>query len=327
MRPLMISMAAGLLIACGGEPPPDATTTQAVVDDAAGPCALLTPEDVAAVIGPLAGAPYRARGTTPDAGGDLCRFENAELRSLVVGVTWEGGADELRILGMVSGIVNTGDLGELRLIDGTALAGEWDEARVVGCCELKALRGDQLVRVDVAGTEASLEDAAKLADAAIRRLDTPLAHDDRAAVAAAVARESERPRIRAVCELVSRADAEELAGRALTEEPVGDETSCAYRGDALDLTVNVQWRDGFRDLQVIAATIGATTSFIGLPADGGEPEQGPWDEFSSSIAGVMAVQRDVLVSVETGPFAQEMPKAFVARAIENLTADGAASGR
>lgn len=321
MRWLSIVFCGACLTACGGEAPSSVTEQQARADEPPGPCSLLAPAEAEAVLGPLAGAPYRARLTTPDAGGDLCRFENEELRSLVISVVWENGAQELTLLNAVSAIVNAGDLGALRLVDGTTLAGEWDEARVVGCCELDALRGDQLVKVDVAGTRATLADAARLADAALRRLDAPLAVDDRAASDAAGARMATRPRIRPVCDLVPRAQAEEIFGGALMESPAGDDTSCTYRGDELDLTLSVQWRDGFRDRQVIDATVGTTASFIGLPRSD-EAEAGPWDEYSSSIVGVMAVKRDVLVSVETGPFGQSTGRAFVERAIRNLTPEG-----
>lgn len=306
--------------------------------DATGPCSLLTADEVSAVIGPLAGAPYRAGGMQPHVEGDLCRYETKTLRSLVVNVVWVNGAVNISMMNMMQGVIKDSKAGELKLINGTTLTGEWDEARLMGCCEFNALRGDQLVSIDFAGTDADLTQVVGLVNAAILRLEKPLAVDDASAVAAAKSRESARPRVRSVCELVTRADAEALTGKTLAAEPAGDEDHCFYQipldiPDAtLDLDLMVQWRNGFREMTVMqaafnqgadmimAAVFGQGNDSVDADTDNpaSEQEPGPWDVYSQSIVGVAAVKSDVLVHVDNGPFMQEVSRAFVAKAIENL---------
>lgn len=330
-RLLAAACVLAVVSACGGGGSPEGEPTVAahVGTSAAAspsPCSLLAAEDVSAVLGPLAGPPYRAFGVEPNAGGDVCRYEGADLRSVVVGVSRESGAEEISALNTVSTIVADGGLGELRLIDGSTLTGEWDEARVVGCCELNALRGDQLVKIDYTGARLDPTAAAALANAAIRRLDQPLSVDDAANAAAALAREAAKPRIRSVCKLLTRADAEAVAQTHLAAEPTGDESSCTYSvklgatDSTFDVTLHVKWRDGFREMATIANVVDRTISLIGLPGgDNATTEgSGTWDEFSRNIIGVSAVKRDVMVSVESGPFQQDLVQAFVTKAIENV---------
>ncbi|MCB1698913.1 MAG: hypothetical protein KDI34_22040 [Halioglobus sp.] len=306
--------------------------------DAPGPCSLLTAEEVSAVIGPLAGAPYRAGGMPPDVDGDICRYETETLRSLTVSVVWVDGARKISMMNMIQGAINDGKAGELKLINGTTLTGEWDEARLMGCCEFNALRGDQLVTVDFAGTDANLTQTASLVDVALPRLEKPLSIDDASAVAAAKGRESARPRVRSVCELVTRADAEALTNKTLAAEPIGDQDHCFYQipldipGATLDLDLIVQWRNGFREMTVMqtafdqgadmimAAAFGQSNETVEADTDSpaSEQEPGPWDVYSQSIVGVSAVKSDVLVHVDNGPFMQEVSNAFIAKAIDNL---------
>jgi hypothetical protein len=326
MRIVLLMMFVTGTVACGEPTPPAQAEAPAPAPAAVtrSPCSLLAAEEVAAVIGPLAGPAYRAYGTTPNPAGDRCRFDATDLRSVVITVEWQGGAQTIAMMNTVSGIVAEGGLAQLKLIDGTTLAGEWDEARVTGCCEFAALRGDQMVTVNVAGTGASIADAASLANGAIVRLDQPLLVDDGVAVAAALDREGGRPQPRSVCKLVPRSEADALGAAGLLAEPTGDGTSCTYQvpldrdGSSLDVTLNVQWRDGFRELQMAQSVVGNAAAAIGLSADAPPGESGPWDAYASSVIGVMAVKRDVLVSVESGPFGQDLATKFIAKAIENL---------
>lgn len=317
------------------EAPPGAPPATAAAD-ASGPCSLLTAEEVFAVIGPLAGAPYRAGGMPPDVEGDMCRYETETLRSLVVNVVWVDGASNISMMNMMQGAIKDGKAGELKLINGTTLTGEWDEARLMGCCEFNALRGDQLVTIDFAGTNADLTQVVSLVNAAILRLEKPLAVDDAPAVAAAQSRESARPRIRSVCELVTRADAEALTKKTLIADPAGDEDHCLYQipldmpGSTLDIDLQVQWRNGFREMAVMQAAFdqganlvmqaafGESKEFVGSDNPAGEQEPGPWDVYAQSIVGISAVKSDVLLHIENGPFMQEVSSAFVVKAIENL---------
>jgi hypothetical protein len=206
-----------------------ASTAATAAADKQDPCGLLNPEDVAAVIGPLAGPPYRSNGgVTPSPNGKSCRYETADLHALSVEVMWQGGAQFMGMMGAVQGVVKSGGLKELKLIDGTTVAGEWDEARVSQCCVFNALRGDQMVIVDISGSRATLAQASSLADAAVKRLDQPLKIDGSAGIKPARERIALRPKARSVCDLVTKADAEAIAGVALLAAPKGNEDSCSY---------------------------------------------------------------------------------------------------
>lgn len=317
---------------------PDATKT---ADTAKSPCSLLTGEEVAGIIGPLAGPPYRGQAGNPQPTSDNCRYETPDLHSVVASVAWTGGAQMIGVMGFVQGMVKESVAGQLKLIDGTTLAGEWDEARITGCCEFNALRGDQLVTIDIAGSHATIAQAAALADSALKRIDQPLAVDDAAGSRAALARADRRPKARSVCALLSRADVEAIAQVSLLTEPTGNENSCTYHiplnGEGSDFTITlaVDWVDGFHEMRVTQSSIGNATSALGMnelfgqdktgddPADKKAAEAGPWDELAQSIVGVSAVKSDVLISTESGPLGQELVRALIAKAVENLNAPAA----
>src|SRR6266851_9267363 len=93
------------------------------------PCGLLTLGELA-VVGPLAGPPYRAVGATPQPKGDDCRYEAAAGRSIRVNVTWEGGAQLMGMMGAMESAVKQAGLSGLKLLDGSTVAGEWDKAKI-----------------------------------------------------------------------------------------------------------------------------------------------------------------------------------------------------
>src|SRR5664279_719293 len=53
------------------------TSTETVAFQPNDPCRLLTAGEVEAIVGPLAGAPYRAAGARPTPRGEDCRYEAA----------------------------------------------------------------------------------------------------------------------------------------------------------------------------------------------------------------------------------------------------------
>lgn len=291
------------------------------------PCGFLTPEEIEAVMGPLAGPPFRAAGLAPRANADDCRYEAPDRRSIRVTVMWDGGARLIGMMGAMQGMLKKANLKELKLFDGTVVAGEWDEARVSQCCEFNALRGDQLVTVDIAGSRASLQQASGLADAALKRLERPLAIDGNAGVAAAQERAARRPKPRSVCDLVTQADAEAIVGTTLLKQPEGNNDSCTYSwptrgGFNHDIKLMVDWQGGFGSMRTINAMVGNASSVIGTDKLFGQTasvgDKGTWDEFSSSIIGVTAVKNDVMVSVESGPLNQDTARGFIERAVLNL---------
>ena len=289
-------------------------------------CGLLTVAEVEAVLGPLAGPPFQAVGTRPRPNGEECRYETAGFRAISVKVLWTGGAQMIGMMGAMQGMVKKAGLGELKLMDGTTVTGEWDEARVSQCCEFNALRGDQLVTVNIAGSRATLQQAARLADAAVKRLDQPFAIGGEDGIKAAQERFLLRPKRRSVCDLLTRADAEAITRIALSAPPRGDEESCSYTWpldaarSSYTIKLEVTWLDGFETMRTTQSIVGNTSAMIGLgkPSSSAKPEAGPWDEFAQSIIGVMAAKNDVLVSVESGPFEADTSRSFVKKTIENL---------
>ena len=292
------------------------------------PARLLTPGEVEAVVGPLAGPPYRANDAIPALKGEDCRYEATGGRSIRVNVNWTGGAQMIGMMGAMAGMLNTAGLSELKLSDNSTPAGSWDKARVNQCCEFNALRGDRLVTIDVAGSHATIAQAANLAAVAMKRLDQPLDIDGTAGIKAAEGRAAQRPKRRLVCTLVSRAEAEVILGKKLLAAPDGDQASCTYEwpleanGSNMSMKLMVQWTDGFHELRQVSAMTGQASSMLGMGSMFGKPsakpDTGPWDEFSQSIIGVMAVKNDVLVTIESGPFEQDVARALVEKAIVNL---------
>jgi hypothetical protein len=113
-------------------------------------------------------------------------------------------------------------------MDGSTVAGHWDRAGLNSCCEFDALQGDRLATIDVSGSKATIAQAASLADAAIQRLDQPLDVNGVTGIKAAQERSSQRPKPRPVCELLTQADAEAIAGVKLSQPPKGTNSACTY---------------------------------------------------------------------------------------------------
>lgn len=305
-------------------------TVGAQAADAKNPCGLLTAAEAETALGePLAGPPFRASNGEPDAQGDTCRYETPSFRSIVLRVEWKNGGQSFALMNMIGSILTDGGLkGVVTLSDGTKLRGEWDEARVSQCCEFDALRGDQLVVVDVSGSRAGVDQAASLADMAVKRLDAPLDVDDAAGRASAEERAKGRPAVVAACDLVPRAEVETILGGPLVADPQGDENSCDYVWVATGtdyqqaMTLMVTWRGGLSEMRNTQAQMGQALSFItkeGFSADQSQQsDAGPFDETASSMLGVMGVRKDVLLSVETGGTGNDQASALIAAAAKKL---------
>ena len=294
------------------------------------PCGLLTQMEVEAVMGALAVPPYlTGSGVLPRPNGDSCRYEAPDRHSIRVNVTWDGGRDLIAMMGSMQAMVNTAGLAELKLLDGSTVSGHWDQARVSQCCTFNALRDDQVVTVDISGSHATLAQAASLADAAIQRLAQPLPISGAAGVKAALERAAQRPKPRNVCELLPAADVEAIVGTALAQPPKGTNDSCRYiwpagpAGSTYQLDLAVTWQDGFSEMRLTNAAVGNASAMLGFgkpraPTSGGGNSD-PWDEVSQSIIGVSAVKDDVRVSIEGGPMQQDIQRAFIRKAVANLS--------
>jgi hypothetical protein len=287
------------------------------------PCGLLTVAEVETVLGePLAGPPFRSDSGHAVADGASCRYEASSFRAIDLEVEWSNGGQRLGLVNLTSGIINDGGLkGVVTLSNGTTLRGAWDEARDFLCCQFNALRGDQLVVVDIGASHASLEQAASLADLAVQRLNQPLVTDNAAGLTAALERDKTRPAIGLACDLVSRTEAEAMVKEPLARDPDGDDTSCTYAwvppgADYTEqFTLNVTWRSGLSEMRQAQAAIGQAMSFMGgegLAVGQAEQMTEPqFDEQATSIVGVMAVRKDVLLSVESGPMNTDLALDFI----------------
>ena len=345
-RLLLAALAALSLVACGKKAPDATGSDQLATENSTGesspasgterdPCSLLEPKDVEAALGAsLAGPPYRFNMSHdrwgPAADGDVCRYEVANHHFVQVDVEWEGGAQTLKMYGIVQGLADQQQKGVLKLGDGSELTGEWDEAKVSNCCKFIAMRGDQLVTVDIAGSNATLKQAAAIADAALKHIDSPLKIDGTAGVAAAVARDATRPRERDPCSLVSRAEAESAVEAPLAKDPVVDGDTCTYTYTGKlpwTIVLKMRWRDGypeFREHASLAADVVKALS-AGASPDKQEPAApdpaltGPWETAYAGHFEFWAVKNDVLVKADAqAAMKQEHARNLVAAAMSKL---------
>jgi hypothetical protein len=318
------------LAACGraASPPsgqPDTTASPGTATSSSGsvgaedPCSLLEPKEVEALLGgPLAVPPFLSRDGVPKRDGSACEYEDADFHSITVDVVWASGAMAFKMLGALQAMVDQQAKGLVHLADGTDLAGEWDEARVMGCCGFAALRGDQLITVDVGGSNATITVAASLADAALKRLDHRLAINGRGSVQPAIAFEAaHRPKRRDPCALASRGEAEGAIG-PMAAEPKPDENRCSYEYVPRErlspiYVVQIRWTGGFREFRTHNAAFGgfskdltrnmpisadAKAAVVSSASGADLPANPAWETAHWDVSGLSAVKKDVLVSID-----------------------------
>lgn len=334
----------GLVLAACSKPATDAAppapsasvadTHETVADDEEAkegdPCSVLAPKEVEAVLGQPLGTPPFVNPSDDKSREQTCRYVGNDLREVDVEVTWTGATMVWKMLGMVQGALNQHMKGMVKLADGTELAGEWDEARVQGCCTFMALLGDQIVEVNVAGSKAAIKDAATLADAALKRIGKPLAikgSDNTAAASSFFV--AHRPAPRGACDLVSRAEAESLIG-PLAGEPKADANTCHY---ALPATHNlnwfvdlkIRWEGGYREFRESADMSASVAGGFGLKESDQVSDElakvlGPasWEAMHVSIAGFSAVKKDVLISADTRTSKSGDAAKLVAKAMSKI---------
>lgn len=312
---LMLSVA--LLPGCGHHSHSDTTvaTGTDIGSESPGehdPCSLLEPKEAEEVLGaPLATPPFLADYS------DGCAYRDGNFHNIVIQPYWDGGAAAFRMFGAMQSLADQHAKGLLKLVDGSEIAGEWDEARVIGCCTFMALRGDQAVSVDVTGTTtATVPQAAKLADAALKRLDHPLPIDGGQWVKSAKEyAAAHRPKRVDACALLTRPEAEALIG-PLTGDPKSNGDSCVYLRPSLTGTyseedeLSVNWEGGLRSLREGSA-LGARFDTQANPA---------WEASGgSNFPGYCAVKRDVLICLHTGAVKHEQTLAVLAKAMSRIS--------
>jgi hypothetical protein len=311
LRGLMLSVA--LLGGCGHHSHNEGTvaTGTATRSESPGehdPCSLLEPKEVEDVLGaPLASPPFLAEYS------DGCAYRDGNFHNIVIQPYWDGAA-AFRMFGAMQTLVDGHAKGLLKLVDGTEIAGEWDEARVIGCCTFMALRGDQAVSVDVTGTTTvAIPQAAKLADAALKRLDHPLPIDGGTGVKPAKEyAAAHRPKRVEACALLTRPEAEALIG-PLTGDPKSQGDSCHYlRAGTFseEDVLSVDWEGGLRSLRENSA-LWAGFDTAANPA---------WEASGiGNFPGYCAVKRDVLVCLHTMAVKQEQALVVLAKAMSKIS--------
>lgn len=299
------------------------------------PCSLLFGAEVEAVLGePLAGPPFRAYNDyLPAAEGDYCRYVTPSFRAITVFVDWSNGGAAFGLTNTMSSITDIPELGELglgealKIVEGTPLRGAWDEARQFMCCEFSALLGDQRVMIDISGSNATIEQAASLADLAVQRLAAPLDVAADQGLAEAQANDATRPAFATACDLIPRDVAEAIVGVPLAQAPEGNQWGCLYvwTPEGADyqegIELEVMPRDGYAEFRRSQDGIDAS---LGILAEQGletqqETKTGGenFDAYSASMIGVMAVRRDVYLAIESGPFT-DIANKFLAAAAQKL---------
>lgn len=342
---LLVPLVAILLIGCGKKAPDIAVAAKDASEKSSpssgaghDPCSLLEPKELEAALGgSLVGPPYlfnRYSKGGPAANGDACRYEGRDYHFIQIEVEWTGGAQMMNMYGTVQNLANQKMKGVLKLGDGTELTGEWDEAKAVNCCTFIAMRGDQVVTVDIAGSKATLEQAAAIADAALKRIDKPLPLKGTAGIATAIARDATRPKERDPCSLVSRAEAEAALEFPLVKDPVVEDSKCIYTYTGtgtrpLSVGLDIRWRNGFAVFRGDAAVRANVGKALGLGSHTAQDKKestvpdpvlaGPWEAAQVGQGNFSAVKKDVLIKADAyDNKQQERARKLVALAIGKL---------
>lgn len=335
-----------LLVACGkSNAPTDAggsaehgdATASAESNEGSGaaaegdPCSLLTAAEVEKAIGPLAGPPYLTGADGPDKHGSKCTYEAKDLRSVTVNPAWSDGASIMKMLGMPGAAADqAGMKGKLPLPDGVTMSGEWDEAKAMSCCEITALRGDQVVAIDFMNTKLTTEQGVELLNAALLRLEKPLKDVKGSAgvdaAAARVASGEGRPKPVPACQLVTAEDATAVLGAPVEVLPQDNDRHCGYRSKAKPQMVDfaVEWSGGYRQLRSDAELGGKVVKGLmgDLAKDAPEAKAteypGPWEQAQVVVMSFVAVKQDVMMSADIRGAGLEKAQAVVKGAMEKL---------
>ena len=337
---LIVLLCVGVLMLPGCSRSKDSTNSETATADAGedssesregDPCALLELREVEAALGPLAGPPYREGSNGPDAEGSKCVYETRDLRSLELDVTWSNGAMIMKMLGMPAGAAEQAGLkGKLPLPGGVTVTGEWDEAKALSCCEINALRGDQVVFINFMNTRLTEQQGIDLLNASLKRLDAPLKNINGASgIEAAEARARSaagRPKPVPACQLVTLEDATALLG-PVDVLPVSNEQQCQYRAKAKMalLDFSVAWTGGylaFRSDSEIAGKVfkGLMGDLAKDPADVQHVDYpGPWEQADVIAVDFVAVRKDVRMRVDLRGSSLEQAKLIVTKAMNRVS--------
>lgn len=311
------------------------------------PCTLLDSAEVAAAIGPLAGSPYRSGGL-PSVSGDACRYDTGGYRRLLVSVDWSGGKIAMKMMAFGRSLTDKALRAETQtgmvLKTGDTLRGDWDQVAMTpaSCCSLDALKGDQHVELDWAGTALTPAAAGKLLNTAVGRLAHPLAVNGAAGVAAAQQRWAALAKDSTLdaCSLVSQQDAEAILGAPLLGPPDHGEAQgnrgkriCYYRTplpnapnlhNEYDIEVR-EWVDGAvafaSDQFVINGVANGMRRQLGSDTTtdpAAVNASGPWDEIGSSVSGQFEAVKGPVLLIVSGMGDRARLQALLAKAVTAL---------
>jgi len=301
------------------------------------PCRLLDPKEVEAVLGPLAGAPYRGgnpngdSGPTPDPEGDVCWYYTAEDKNIAVQAEWtDAGAINAGVSANLEK-AEAATKGMMKLQDGTELVGDWDEAKITGCCNFVAMQGDSMVEIEFGGSLTTTpEQAGGLANKALARLSKPLDISGQTGEKDALKHLLTRYSSEDPCSLWSNADITRLLGTPKGDfERSGDDCTVRYIGkDGQEhlFVTTVTLRNGYRGFRRDNATYGGFAKSINaMGADEGvalkesKTIDGPWDAASDGPIQFNSVKRDAQISVRSN-LSQDELRALLGHAYAKIAA-------
>lgn len=344
----------GLALACSKKPDASPDATRAMLDSlknkyskadagphmAGDPCSLLEVSEVDSAIGPLASAPYD--GTyKPDSKAGSCRYDTKDKRRLLLRVDWTDGPTAMKDVHFGRNLTDQAmhgvtKAGKTLLATGDTVAGDWDEVAAfpMHCCILAALRGDQYLEIDWAGTRLTTASAAALLNTAVKRLDHHLAINGNAGAAAGTQRYDTESKDSLIdpCTLVSQKDAEAILGAPLASAPDhGDERTgitkrtCNYRvpfsGGRLQMIYDIEvneWHDAhatFEEDQWLIHSVGGGPVADSVAKASGPP--GPWDEAGDGPSSFEAVKGNLLLRSGTNGDKRKS-QALLAKAVAGL---------
>ncbi|HEY3933131.1 MAG TPA: hypothetical protein VGL65_00790 [Gemmatimonadales bacterium] len=241
------------------------------------PCALLSAEEAAPYVGPLATSPYRASDGAADVHGDQCMYRGKDGRQVTVAPDWSGGGATAGsavqgAANLVGGALNqatgggAGDAMAQRVVKSEA--GPWDKATWIPGGSLFASRGTESVQVDVSGSSGKEDDAIALAKIIMPRFGHPLSYDGAKAVALVP---KPPPHPAAACDLIPRADVEAAIG-PLSAPPTSDapESSCTWRvatpQGGREYTVEFVWDGGQKNYMMVKHQMATVSAATGMPS-------------------------------------------------------------
>ncbi|MEO8002462.1 MAG: hypothetical protein ABI644_11350 [Arenimonas sp.] len=329
--------------AAGGDDMADsaitATAELAKAPDPHDPCRLLEPKEVEAVLGaPLAGAPYLGgnpdgdSGPTPNSDGDVCWYYTANDSNITIQADWkDAGAINAGISANLAK-AEAATKGMLKLQDGTELTGDWDEARMRGCCTLVAIQGDSMVEINFAGSlTATAEQAGELANKALARLNKPLDISGQGGLKDALKHLLARYTSEDPCSLWSNADITQLLGT-----PKGDpkrssnECDITYTGKdgrGHEFVATVTFINGYRGFRRDNATYGGFAKSInadnagaGISLRESKGVEGPWEAASDGAIQFNTVNKDAQIAVRHGGMSQDDLRAFIGHGYAKIAA-------